>query len=192
AAAEKWDPSADPRASGDPFCTLFVSNLSFEATERRLRRCFEEYGPVRSVRIVQETEGGRPRGYAFVEYEHKEDMKAAYKAADGVRIEGRRCSVDVERGRTVAGWKPRRLRPGLGVQGDRPSKPPKDAGRLFAWRLVEDERQRLERELERDWEDREAARRAELARAQEADRPSREEEPLSRSPTRSPSPGERE
>ena len=34
---------------------------------------------------------------------------AAYKHADGKRIDGRRISVDVERGRTVKGWKPRRL-----------------------------------------------------------------------------------
>lgn len=34
--------------------------------------------------------------------------------ADGLKIEGRRILVDVERGRTVTGWKPRRLGGGLG------------------------------------------------------------------------------
>lgn len=47
---------------------------------------------------------GKPRGYAFIEYEHKADMKEAYKAADGRKIEGRRVLVDVERGRTVEAW----------------------------------------------------------------------------------------
>ncbi len=47
---------------------------------------------------------GKSRGYAFVEYEHKADMKEAYKAADGKKIEGRRVLVDVERGRTVENW----------------------------------------------------------------------------------------
>ncbi len=47
---------------------------------------------------------GKPRGYAFVEFEHKADMKEAYKAADGKKIEGRRVLVDVERGRTVENW----------------------------------------------------------------------------------------
>ena len=47
---------------------------------------------------------GKPKGYAFIEYERKEDMKQAYKASDGRRIEGRRVLVDVERGRTVDGW----------------------------------------------------------------------------------------
>ena len=61
------------------------------------------------------------RGYAFVEFERVEDMKAAYKRADGRRISSkgpagssRRVLVDVERGRTVEGWLPRRLGGGKG------------------------------------------------------------------------------
>ena len=34
---------------------------------------------------------------------------AAYKHADGKKIDGRRILVDVERGRTVKSWRPRRL-----------------------------------------------------------------------------------
>jgi len=41
-------------------------------------------------------------------------MKAAYKDAEGIVILGKRILVDVERGRTVRGWKPRRLGGGLG------------------------------------------------------------------------------
>ena len=47
---------------------------------------------------------GKSRGYAFVEYEHTNEMKEAYKNADGIKIEGRRVLVDVERGRTMEGW----------------------------------------------------------------------------------------
>lgn len=47
---------------------------------------------------------GKPRGYAFIEYESKKDMKEAYKAADGRKLEGKRVLVDVERGRTVENW----------------------------------------------------------------------------------------
>lgn len=47
---------------------------------------------------------GKPRGYAFIEYEDKKDMKEAYKKAEGRKIEGRRVNVDVERGRTVENW----------------------------------------------------------------------------------------
>lgn len=47
---------------------------------------------------------GKSRGYAFIEFEHKNDMKTAYKMADGKKIEGKRVIVDVERGRTVPNW----------------------------------------------------------------------------------------
>lgn len=41
-------------------------------------------------------------------------VSAAYKHADGKKIDGKRVVVDVERGRTVKSWKPRRLGGGLG------------------------------------------------------------------------------
>ncbi|KAF1815803.1 hypothetical protein P152DRAFT_196897 [Eremomyces bilateralis CBS 781.70] len=42
---------------------------------------------------------------------------AAYKETDGIRIKDRRVLVDVERGRTVSGWRPRRYGGGLGGRG---------------------------------------------------------------------------
>lgn len=42
---------------------------------------------------------------------------AALDGCDGIRIKDRRIKVDVERGRTVKGWKPRRLGGGLGGRG---------------------------------------------------------------------------
>merc|ERR1712117_864158 len=66
------------------------------------------------IHLVQDSNTGKPRGYAFIEYEHEKDMHSAYKHADGKKIDGRRVLVDVERGRTVKGWLPRRLGGGLG------------------------------------------------------------------------------
>lgn len=79
---------------------------------------------MKRVRLVADKLTGKPKGYAFVEYEHKSDMKEAYKLADGKKVEGRRVAVDVERGRTVEGWRPRRLGGGLGGEG-RAAKPKK-------------------------------------------------------------------
>jgi U1 small nuclear ribonucleoprotein 70kDa len=39
---------------------------------------------------------------------------AAYKDAEGLKLMNKRLLIDVERGRTVKGWKPRRLAGGLG------------------------------------------------------------------------------
>ena len=41
-------------------------------------------------------------------------MIAAYKNAEGLKLQNRRLLIDVERGRTVKEWKPRRLGGGLG------------------------------------------------------------------------------
>ncbi|CAI8609158.1 unnamed protein product [Vicia faba] len=112
---EKYDPQNDPNISGDPYKTLFVARLSYETTESRIKREFESYGAIKRVRLVTDTESNKPRGYAFIEYLHTRDMKAAYKQADGRKIEGRRVLVDVERGRTVPNWRPRRLGGGLGT-----------------------------------------------------------------------------
>jgi U1 small nuclear ribonucleoprotein 70kDa len=41
-------------------------------------------------------------------------LSAAYKQADGRKVDNKRVLVDVERGRTVPNWRPRRLGGGLG------------------------------------------------------------------------------
>ncbi|XP_022879834.1 U1 small nuclear ribonucleoprotein 70 kDa [Olea europaea var. sylvestris] len=112
---EKYDPNSDPNISGDPYKTLFVARLNYETTESRIKREFEAYGPIKRVRLVTDRETSKPRGYAFIEYMHTRDMKAAYKQADGKKIDNKRVLVDVERGRTVPNWRPRRLGGGLGT-----------------------------------------------------------------------------
>lgn len=103
--------------------TLFIGRLSYEVTERKLLREMEAFGPIKDIHIIKrkvDNDSGdtdttmKSCGYAFVEYEHEEDMKRAYRAMDGVRMEGRDIVVDVERGHTVPDFLPRRLGGGLG------------------------------------------------------------------------------
>ncbi|EGX97017.1 U1 small nuclear ribonucleoprotein [Cordyceps militaris CM01] len=55
-------------------------------------------------------------------------IAAALDACDGIRIKDRRIKVDVERGRTVKGWKPRRLGGGLGGRGYTKALPARPGG----------------------------------------------------------------
>ncbi|QRV75475.1 U1 small nuclear ribonucleoprotein 70 kDa [Ceratobasidium sp. AG-Ba] len=112
-AKDTYKPADDPEAVGDPYKTLFISRLAKGATEEDLRKEFGVYGRIERVRLVK-NKRGHSRGYAFIVYDREKDMKAAYKEADGLTILGKRILVDVERGRTVRGWKPRRLGGGLG------------------------------------------------------------------------------
>jgi U1 small nuclear ribonucleoprotein len=85
----------------NPYRTLFVGRLSYDTTEKKLRREFEAYGPIKQIRLVTDSSSGsnKSRGYAFIEFVNESDMAAAYKKADGNRIDDRRIVVDVERGR---------------------------------------------------------------------------------------------
>lgn len=125
AAVAAYAPSEDPNIEGDPFKTLFIARLADEVSERKLRREFEEYGPIKRIQIIHDKKTDKPRGYAFIEYEDKDDMKEAYKCTDGMRIEGKRVLVDIERGRTIPGWVPRRLGGGRGGEA-RAARVPKD------------------------------------------------------------------
>lgn len=110
-----WNPAEtieDPTT--DPYRTLFVARINYDTSESKLRREFEVYGKIKKIKMIHDLKTDKPRGYAFIEYEDESSMHAAYKRADGKKIDGRRVVVDIERGRTIKGWKPRRLGGGKG------------------------------------------------------------------------------
>merc|ERR1712039_572825 len=108
----------------------------------------EVFGSVKKVRMIYDQKG-KPRGYAFVEYEHERDLKNSYKQGDGKKIDGRRVMVDVERGRTVEGWMPRRLGGGRGPgRVGKPSKKKQKQMREAA--KAEKEKERGDRDRDRD------------------------------------------
>lgn len=74
-AEASYNPQKDPNAQGDPFKTLFISRLSYEATEDDLHREFGVYGPIEHLKLVKDKEG-KSRGYAFIVYEREKDMRS--------------------------------------------------------------------------------------------------------------------
>ncbi|KUI65654.1 hypothetical protein VM1G_00341 [Cytospora mali] len=128
-----FKPQEDPNIRGDAFKTLMVSRLSYDATEEDLEREFGRVGAIERIRIVRDTHADEKgnkkkkphRGYAFIVFEREKDMR---EQLDGISIKGRRIKTDVERGRTVSGWKPRRLGGGLGGRGYTKAMPVRPAG----------------------------------------------------------------
>ena len=116
----EWDPSKNQSATSDGFRTIFVGRLSYGTTEEQLRLEFEEFGQVNAVKLVHDKQG-KSRGYAFIEFERERSLRHAYLEADGKKIDGSRVVIDIERGRTVKGWKPRCLGGGLGKSRAGPS-----------------------------------------------------------------------
>lgn len=75
-------PSDDPQIRGDPFKTLIISRLSYDAETKDIERLFAPFGPIERIRIVTNTKASptdskkkRMRGYAFVVFERERDMK---------------------------------------------------------------------------------------------------------------------
>jgi len=120
---EHWSPWNDDKTTEDPYKTLFVARLSYSTTETTLRKEFEHFGPLKSIRLVTDSNTDKPKGYAFLEFESSQHMKEAYKRSDGKMIDGRRVKVDVERGRTVKDFTPMRLGGGLGGESRKPPEP---------------------------------------------------------------------
>ncbi|KAI2636597.1 U1 small nuclear ribonucleoprotein of 70kDa MW N terminal-domain-containing protein [Hypomontagnella submonticulosa] len=138
-APSRYKPAEDPNIRGDPFKTLIIARLSYDANEHDLEKEFGRFGPIERIRIVTDTHAHEKpnkkkkphRGYAFVVFEREKDMRAALDGCDGIRIKDRRIKVDVERGRTVKGWKPRRFGGGLGGRGYSKAAPPQPRGPGF-------------------------------------------------------------
>ncbi|KAF1385586.1 hypothetical protein PFLUV_G00109310 [Perca fluviatilis] len=76
-------------ASGAASKTLVVNNLAFTATEEALQSTFEK---AVSIRIPQRD--GRPKGFAFVEFESTEDAKDALENLNNTDIEGRSIRLE--------------------------------------------------------------------------------------------------
>ncbi|VDK84585.1 unnamed protein product [Onchocerca ochengi] len=68
-----WNPAQNPGATVDPYKTLFVARINYETSESKLRREFEQFGKISRLTLVHD-KNGKPRGYAFIEYQHKESM----------------------------------------------------------------------------------------------------------------------
>ena len=91
-------PSTAPRSQElsekPPGCkTVFVGNLSWQASEEDLRAVFAECGEVNNVRIAWDQEQDRSKGFGHVEFESEESVEAAVKCA-GKEVAGRAIRVD--------------------------------------------------------------------------------------------------
>jgi RNA recognition motif-containing protein len=92
---------------------LFVGNLDFATTRDQVETLFAQAGTVKDVFLPMDRETGRPRGFAFVEYESEEDAEKAIERFNGQEFGGRTLRVNPAEDR------PRRQGPRFGG-GDRP------------------------------------------------------------------------
>jgi RNA recognition motif-containing protein len=73
---------------------LFVGNLSFATTQGELEALFGTIGVVRSVFLPTDRATGRPRGFAFVEFDDSASAAVAIQKLDGYDLNGRNLRVN--------------------------------------------------------------------------------------------------
>jgi cleavage stimulation factor subunit 2 len=73
---------------------IFVGNLAFSTTEEQLLQSFSEIGRVIKVRLVTDMETGKPRGFAFIEFEDPQAALSAIRNMNDYELNGRRIRVN--------------------------------------------------------------------------------------------------
>lgn len=114
---------------------LFVGNLSYETTEAELTAHFRAAGPVARVFIPNDRETGRPRGFAFVEFEDPQHAKTAIGMFDQKPFKDRPLVVNEARpsesrpaGPRPGGGRPPSRGPAGPRSGPGPGGPPRGPG----------------------------------------------------------------
>jgi len=95
---------------------LFVGNLPYSATEADIKQHFGTVGDPMQVVIPTDRETGRPRGFAFVDYDDRSVAERAIQQLHGQPFKGRPLSVSEAR--------PREARPPMGAGGFSSPRPP--------------------------------------------------------------------
>jgi RNA recognition motif-containing protein len=73
---------------------VFVGNLSFDVTREELVEAFGAVGRVVDAKVPTDRETGRPRGFAFVEFESDEVVQRCIEQMNGRDLKGRAIRVN--------------------------------------------------------------------------------------------------
>jgi len=84
---------------------IYVSNISYTATDEALQEAFAAHGAVESARIIRDRASGRSRGFGFVEMPNEEEGRKAIEALAGIELMGRAISVREARPKEEGGDK---------------------------------------------------------------------------------------
>jgi cleavage stimulation factor subunit 2 len=72
---------------------VFVGNVTFNTSEDQLREIFSFVGPIKNIRILTDRDSGRPKGFAFIEYNDANTALAAIRHLDGHELNNRKLRV---------------------------------------------------------------------------------------------------
>jgi len=82
---------------------VFVGNLDFNTSRDEVQSLFSQVGSIRDVFLPTDRDSGRPRGFAFVEFESEEDAQKAIERFNGYELGGRALRVNAAEDRPRGG-----------------------------------------------------------------------------------------
>lgn len=78
---------------------LFVGNLPFNVTEAEVRELFAAVGTASTVHVPTDRETGKPRGFAFVDFDDRTEGEEAIRRLNQSMFKGRALAVNEARAR---------------------------------------------------------------------------------------------
>jgi RNA recognition motif-containing protein len=78
---------------------IFVGNLNYRLQVEALEQLFAEYGQVDSVKIINDRETGRSKGFGFIEMPNSSEAEAAIDGLNGSSVMDRSMVVNQARPR---------------------------------------------------------------------------------------------
>lgn len=93
--------------------SVYVGNLSYDATEEDLKTLFSSVGVVTKVSIIKDRETGRPKGFAFVEM--SSGANEAISQINGRELLGRQMKVNMARPKESRPYSPSSASSGGGM-----------------------------------------------------------------------------
>ncbi|AFY71006.1 RNP-1 like RNA-binding protein [Thalassoporum mexicanum PCC 7367] len=79
--------------------TIYIGNLSYQATQQDVEEIFNDYGSVKRVQLITDRETGRMRGFGFVDMSDEDEEDNAIENLNGATWMGRALKVNKARPR---------------------------------------------------------------------------------------------
>lgn len=91
----RGEPRKKGGGNGKSGINLYVGNLSREVNEQELRKAFEPFGKIASVKVIKDKSSGNSRGFGFVEMPVESEARAAITSMNNRDLKGRKLNVNV-------------------------------------------------------------------------------------------------
>jgi len=99
AAKQRAGGTSRRRAKAEGSAELYVGNLPYDVDDAQVRKLFSEFGKVLGIRIIENRNSGKSKGYGFVDMADAASATRAVEALHRRKFKGRRLVVNAAKGK---------------------------------------------------------------------------------------------